>query len=87
MKLLDQKPRITEPTAAGVRRMCFKCPCGCGHCVGVRVAKYDAPGVWRITGGEFPHTLSLVPSIRVFVGPENCKGWHGYLTEGELREC
>lgn len=54
----------------------FVCPCGCGAVGGV---VFD-PGRWTWNGNRERPTVT--PSILQM----RC-GWHGYLTDGEFREC
>lgn len=77
----------------------FRCPCAeaCQEVICVPFTPAldgtEAPPArrpWKRTGGSTLDDLSLQPSIW-FHGEEiagsNCKGWHGYLTNGELRPC
>lgn len=84
------------PRREGVGLM-FDCPCGCGGCTFVDFAnpldgagqhRLEARAVWQRTGETF-ETLTLTPSILIHSSsaPDTCKGWHGYLTNGELLTC
>lgn len=67
----------------------FDCPCGTANCLciiefanpedGAGPSRSDGH-TWQRTGTTF-ETLSLTPSI---LRRSPC-GWHGYLTDGELR--
>ena len=76
----------------------FLCPCGCrGLCsLGFenpidKKEPYsnDRTGVsrWRREGETF-ESMSLQPSILIHPSPSSeppCRGWHGYLINGEMR--
>ena len=57
------------------RGMHFVCPCGCGSVLGVEFPP------WTWNGDRERPTVT--PSIQHMNG---CK-WHGFLTDGEFREC
>ena len=76
------------PERHGVGLMC-NCPCGCDRQLYVPFANpldggspIDARQGWQRTGDTF-ETLTLTPSI-LRKGPETC-GWHGFVTDGEIR--
>jgi len=57
------------------------CPCGCGARSYLPI---DTETGWTIVK-PFPKA-SLTPSIGMFAG-QSPFHWHGYLTDGEFREC
>lgn len=61
----------------GVEGLNFQCPCGCGSVLGVSFG----PGRWSWNGSRERPTVT--PSI---LHMDGCR-WHGYLTDGEFREC
>lgn len=63
-----------------VKGIAFRCPCGCGYESWLPVTKGERGWDWN---GDFDNP-SLTPSILQAGLP--CK-WHGYLTDGEFREC
>lgn len=67
------------------------CPCGCDNRLYVPFAQpldggeQVGPQGWQRTGDTF-ETLTLTPSIlRRDVGEHKSCGWHGYITNGEIR--
>lgn len=75
---------ITPPNEHedGMRRLSFKCPCGCGMLAGIRVrndGQHTAKG-WEWNGDEDKPTVK--PSIKI-----NNGHWHGYLTDGKFVSC
>lgn len=85
MMLRDLSPELAGSTANGV--LWFDCPrSGCEHQVRVPISQgpyheRDVGGgkvkVWQATG-EFPDSLSLIPSVNV-----GC--WHGFVQNGEVK--
>lgn len=66
----------------GVKYLYFQCP-GCGQVIGAKhIIKPLIPGEhgWRVVDFE---TLTVRESIK-HTKPDGC-GWHGYLTNGELK--
>lgn len=68
----------------------FDCPCcGAGGYVPFANPLDGGPPVsnmtWQRTGDTFD-TLTLTPSIRRHSGG-GCKGWHGFITNGEAISC
>lgn len=60
-----------------IRVMYFTCPCGCGQ-----VGACPVRGIgW--TWNKSLEKPTLAPSILL---PSGCR-WHGYLTDGEFRQC
>lgn len=78
-------------------RLSFICPCGCGHLAGIAVGgNPQVRPVWAWNGDREKPTCT--PSIRIMpdtLSPNHplasdyvpCRGWHGYMTDGELRSC
>jgi hypothetical protein len=71
-----------NPHEGNMRRLTFKCPCGCGDFAGIRVR---ADGIhdqqaWGWNKDEEKPTTT--PSI--MIGQNH---WHGYLTDGEFVSC
>lgn len=64
---------------AGVQ---FVCPCGCGHMSYLSLSPDHPSPVWTWNGDKDRPTMK--PSI--FNTGLPCR-WHGYLTDGEFREC
>lgn len=65
----------------------FKCPCGKGEIVSLPIEPTRELGgasgqFWAFNGN--PDAPSLTPSIQR--ADPDCK-WHGFLTDGEFREC
>jgi hypothetical protein len=85
MRLSELDPSLTPEGPDGIQRLSFDCPCRCGYPAGIRIGPTQTNAVWSFTG-EFPETLSALPSIQVHPHGE-CKGWHGYLVNGELKPC
>lgn len=70
----------TEPRA--IRGMIFVCPCGCGDRSPVHFTTGETTHPrWTWNGNREKPTLT--PSLNKTSG---CL-WHGYLTDGEFREC
>jgi Family of unknown function (DUF6527) len=85
MRLSELNPSITPADENNVRRLTFDCPCHCGYPAGIRIGPTQTNGAWSFTG-EYPDTLSTQPSILIYPHGD-CKGWHGYLTNGEMVPC
>ena len=92
MRLADLHPqfRMIDDGNGPRRWLRFDCPLGHGHQIGVPV---EGPGAWGMTG-ELPDTLSITPSIdasRREPQPSDSAylvracGWHGFVTDGEVR--
>lgn len=79
-----QKPGAVEMRELGgsVRGFAFRCPCGCGCESYLPIAGPDKSEGWVWDGNRDRPTLT--PSILQSGLP--CK-WHGYLTDGEFRQC
>jgi hypothetical protein len=60
----------------------FICPCGCGHECYVNITPGHPSPSWKWNGDKDKPTLK--PSI--FNTGLPCR-WHGYLTDGEFRQC
>lgn len=75
---------LTEPNEAegGVRRLSFRCPCGCGDLCGIRVNDDGSTRnyAWAWDGNKESPTTT--PSILI-----NKDHWHGYLTAGVFKSC
>jgi hypothetical protein len=73
----------------------FDCPCGCA--VGTGFAFTPALDGSAVSEARRPHTrisgstiedLTLSPSLLIYANADHgCKGWHGFLTNGELKSC
>lgn len=59
----------------------FKCP-GCNNPLSVSLKDHRGEPGWNINF----ETLTATPSILHSRNGKGC-GWHGYLTNGELKEC
>lgn len=81
-------------TGVGLR---FDCPCGCKGFIYVDFDKPLDGGPplrenerhrWTRTGDTF-ETLTLTPSILCHNAGSGdpCKGWHGFVTNGEVTSC
>lgn len=67
-------------------RLMFCCLCGCGQIAGIVVGEPQAvPPVWG--WNENPDKPTATPSIQIHPCSDNCKGWHGYLTDGVFKDC
>lgn len=87
VKAVEVESIVEEGLAAGsikfyadageIAGMHFVCPCGCGDVASVTFGR----GTWRWNGDRKRPTV--IPSIRRLDG---CQ-WHGFLTNGEFREC
>lgn len=107
VKLMGPNRKLTElnPRLKG-DILVFECPCNrCKDirehpeaeanklfCDGlIRIPILPQPNGWSHSGGEFPETISLQPSILIGNSAKNknggCEGWHGYLTNGILTAC
>lgn len=103
MKLTDLDPRFVGAGGEGVTRdgqpvprrevvgLICRCPCGCPDELYVPFLNPLDGGPpleerygWQRTGHTF-ETLTLTPSIHR-LGPRSC-GWHGFITDGEVRSC
>lgn len=75
---------ITQPNPAenGMRRLSFKCPCGCGDLCAIRIRDdgLNEGGAWGWDKNE--ETPTTTPSINI-----NSGHWHGYLTAGVFKPC
>ena len=71
---------LSPPSADGIRRLSFLCPCGCGMLCGINVGPADGAKVWAWNGDEEKPTAT--PSININMGH-----WHGYLTDGVFKSC
>lgn len=100
MKLTDLNPAFVMSGGEGISDsegnpvperqgvgLAFDCPCGCRERVYLNFEnpldggkKLSGHPSWNRTGDTF-ETISLTPSILRMGG---C-GWHGYLTNGELK--
>lgn len=69
----------------GERSIRFKCP-GCGALIGAK-QKPDPQNPGKMLGWDVidMETLTVRASI-LHMAPDGC-GWHGYLTDGELKPC
>jgi hypothetical protein len=69
------------------------CPCGCDRQLYVPFTNpldggppvNDGHPTWQRTGETF-ETLTLTPSILRSQEKGGC-GWHGFITDGEIRSC
>ena len=70
----------------------FSCPCGCPSDVAVpfsnpldgKPSGRECGPAWERTGETFD-TMTLAPSIlRVHPERYGCKGWHGFVRNGEI---
>lgn len=59
----------------------FRCP-GCGQVIAIDVGYETDKPKWKIDFG----TLTASPSILHMKDSNGC-GWHGYMTNGELKPC
>lgn len=99
-KLTELGPRLQNDV------LVFDCPCNrCQDirenpnaernrrwCDGrIRIPILPQPNGWTHSGGDFPETITLQPSIQIGYQRDNklggCEGWHGYLTNGVLVAC
>lgn len=78
---------ITAPNAAegGMRRLSFRCPCGCGDLCGIRIRDdgQRTEQAWAWDRNEESPTVD--PSIDV--KSANGSHWHGHLKAGVFRSC
>lgn len=76
-------PQKRGETSISENRFVIGCPCGCGSIISIRFAEteHDKGVCWLWNNDRVRPTL--IPSIQVLGG---C-GWHGYLVDGEYREC
>jgi hypothetical protein len=78
---------ITAPNPAEghMRRLSFRCPCGCGDLCGIRVRDdgKNAGGAWGWDKNEDSPTCTPSIDVKAAVGSH----WHGYLTAGVFRSC
>jgi hypothetical protein len=73
----------------------FDCPCGCPVGTGVSFtpaldgsAVPDDRKVWQRASGSTIEDITLTPSVLIHAEPSHgCKGWHGFITNGELKSC
>lgn len=98
MKLTDYDPRFSRIQGEDrLTYLSFRCPCAPTCEMRIHVAFTPAldgsetPAIhkpWKRSGGDTFETITLAPSIW-FHGEDHppCKGWHGFLTNGELRTC
>ena len=72
-----------NPHDGGMRRLSFRCPCGCGTLAGIRVRDdgQRTEPAWGWNRDEEKPTAT--PSIRIGPGEH----WHGYLTDGVFKSC
>jgi hypothetical protein len=101
MKLVDLEPVFVShggegvtldgqpvPLTLGVGLIC-RCPCGCINQLYVPFANPIGPGPlmsqegWLRVGDSF-EDLTLTPSIFRAPAKGGC-GWHGFITQGEIR--
>ncbi len=71
-----------NPHESNMRRLSFRCPCGCGDLCGIRIRSdglHDAQA-WGWNRNEEKPTAT--PSINIGSGH-----WHGYLTNGVFESC
>lgn len=73
---------LPNPAEGGMRRLSFRCPCGCGDLCGIRVRDDGAQDgkAWGWDKNEESPTAT--PSINI-----NNGHWHGFLTAGVFRAC
>jgi len=86
----DGKP-VPRREAVGIS---FDCLCGCGGAIFVQFQNPLDGGpphdlrpsiLWQRTGDTF-ETLTLRPSI-LFHPSGSCRGWHGFITDGNVLTC
>src|SRR5580704_18659112 len=96
-KLTDLEPRLSDNV------LVFNCPCNRCRDIRenpgaernllfcdarIRIPIVPQENGWTHVGGEFPESVSLMPSILIGHPSKNanggCEGWHGYLTNGVL---
>jgi hypothetical protein len=98
VRLTDCDPKISE--CYGVRcYLSFRCPhaAGCEERIAI---PFDPPldgkalppelkaKAWSRTGGDAFETMTLTPSIWLHATEhDGHPGWHGFLTNGELKTC
>lgn len=100
MRLADLSPRIGQPGPHGEQFLAFRCPRCRHHEISIEIwsrphgeierelsgEKYKVR-VWRAEQGPYRDwdTLSLSPSINRDGLGDKCGGWHGHITDGEVR--
>lgn len=103
MKLIDKNPRWLDNGGEGVTDadnnpvpvrerigITFDCPCGCDQPIAITFSNPDdgkgpiylGHPAWERSGDTF-ESLTLTPSILRVGGCE----WHGWITNGEIRQC
>jgi hypothetical protein len=96
MKLADLNAKfLSTVTEERLSFVSFDCPCGCA--VGTGFAFTPALDGSTVPESRHPHTRvsgstieDLTPSPSLLIYPNEkhgCKGWHGFLTNGELKSC
>lgn len=90
----QQAAGMTEGPIAGYDLCCPKCLAvhhwgtarNCSQKVGDYCVHYGVGSCWNWTGSAEDGTLSASPSLHCDISIGGC-GWHGYLTNGELKHC
>jgi hypothetical protein len=98
MRLVDLHPRWMDGFDGREKiGVIFDCPCGCPqdnyvpfkNPIGGGESPHKLGALWTRTGDTF-ETLSTTPSILrhpFSADPDpkyHCKGWHGFITNGEV---
>ena len=75
----------TNSNSSLIYGMMFICPCGCGILASIAFKNNkDSKGpIWRWDGNKERPTIS--PSININKG--EIGSWHGFLRNGEFKEC
>lgn len=72
-----------NPNEDGMRRLSFRCPCGCGDLAEIRIREdgINDSKAWGWNKDEVCPTVT--PSICIGPGEH----WHGYLRNGVFESC
>jgi len=97
--LMDLRPRLVEDASKLFHALIFLCPKCRGHEISINIWRGTpsntqigehpdgTPRIFRLWNvvGECVNNFTITPSIARENCGDKCGGWHGFITDGEIR--